>query len=194
MIQFQIWKPYSKHPHSTNTLGLYAYLISLPLLAVLSFFPAHSSLLTLSNFSIIILPRHLFGRQKVSSEIQGLPRGPETAVTQQKTGLLKQLRDRRGNLKSALTCRVLSEVKSAFNKSFRGQPKHFARSRCLDDQKSQSFQTLKASRQSPSKELLNTAQFHRAYTSELRRLIVSHRINIAGKKCFVWNGKREQRS
>lgn len=147
VIQFQIWKPCSRHPHPGPACLPHQFALAScsKLLSCSLFLPLHNypppSLLTLSDFSVIKLPCHLSGRQQVSSDIQDLPRGPENALTQWKTGLLKQLWDRRGNLKSALTCHILSEVKPAFNKSFRGQPKHFAKSRCLDDQKSQSSQT-----------------------------------------------------
>lgn len=42
-VQLQTQKPRSGHPRSTNILSLHAYLISLPLLAIASFFPTHSS-------------------------------------------------------------------------------------------------------------------------------------------------------
>lgn len=90
-VQLQTQKLRSGHPRSTNILRLHAYLISLALLAIASFFPTHSSshhiippqlpLLTLSDFSIIKLPSYFFERQKVNPEIQDLPSNPETAVT-----------------------------------------------------------------------------------------------------------------
>lgn len=42
-VQLQIQKSRSGHPRSTNILSLYAYLINLPLPAIASFFPTHSS-------------------------------------------------------------------------------------------------------------------------------------------------------
>lgn len=42
-VQLQTQKPRSGHPRWTNILRLHTYLISLPLLAIASFFPTHSS-------------------------------------------------------------------------------------------------------------------------------------------------------
>lgn len=144
-VQLQTQKPCSGHPRSPNILRLHAYLISLPLLAIASFFPTHSSshhiippqlpLLTLSDFSVIKLPSYFFDRQKVSPEIQDLPSDPETVLMAWKTELLQQLWDGRGNPKSTLSCQILNEVKIASSKNPQWQSKHFIISKCLEDQK-----------------------------------------------------------
>lgn len=91
MMQLQTRKPCSRHPLSTNILGLRAYLIRSALasysklLAHSLFLPPRNSaplpLLALSDFSVIQLSCHFFGRQDISPEIQHLPSSPETAVT-----------------------------------------------------------------------------------------------------------------
>lgn len=123
-----LWTPtFNKHPEPVRLPHQFALASYCKLLSHSVFLPPHNfppqlPLLILSDFSIIKLPCHFFERQKVSPQIQDLPSGPETAVTQWKTGLLKQLWDGRGNPKSTLSCHILSEVKPAFNKNHRGGP------------------------------------------------------------------------
>lgn len=82
-----LWTPiFNKHPEPVCLPHQFALASYCRLLSHSLFLPPHNPpqlpLFTLSDFSTIQLPCHFFERQKVSPEIQDLPSGSETAVTQ----------------------------------------------------------------------------------------------------------------